>query len=160
MKPVYKKLLLTVPALLAGPVIIMAISLTIYDFSVAGGLFTMAMVSGGALKEVWGTSSLTLNSTTDERVSGVHGRNARMTKTEIAWIVAALLVMGLSVAFQPSGYKVVGQLVAGIICAYVASRKNRSPISWGCAGFVFAIFTLIVLAFQKKVSPVHSAVAT
>ena len=55
MKPVYKKLILSVPALLAGPVIIIAVTLTIYNFSVTGGLLTMVVVSGGALKEVWRT---------------------------------------------------------------------------------------------------------
>lgn len=48
-----KRILLTIPALLAGPLVVTAISLTIYDFSVLGGVFTMAVISFAAVRAVW-----------------------------------------------------------------------------------------------------------
>jgi hypothetical protein len=48
-----KKLLLTIPALLAGPLLVLLITFTIYDFSVIGGTITMAVISFGTVRSVW-----------------------------------------------------------------------------------------------------------
>lgn len=48
-----KKVLLTIPALLAGPLLVLLIAFTLYDFSAAGGLFTMLLVSFAAVKSLW-----------------------------------------------------------------------------------------------------------
>ena len=48
-----KKVFLTIPALLAGPVLVILVSLTIYDFTVIGGTATMAIVSFGVVRRVW-----------------------------------------------------------------------------------------------------------
>lgn len=52
-----KRIVLTLPALLTGPFAVTAISLTIYDFSVVGGLFTMAVLSFAAVRAVWSRDS-------------------------------------------------------------------------------------------------------
>ena len=36
-------------------------------------------------------------------------------------------------------------LVSGVLCAVVASEKNRNSGAWGVVGFLFPILTLIAL---------------
>jgi hypothetical protein len=47
-----RKLLLSVPALLAGPALVL-LSTAIYDWSAAGGLSMMVILSLMALRSVW-----------------------------------------------------------------------------------------------------------
>jgi hypothetical protein len=48
-----KKAVLTIPAVLSGPALILAISLTIYDFTVTGGSLTALVISFAAVRSVW-----------------------------------------------------------------------------------------------------------
>ena len=41
--------------------------------------------------------------------------------------------------------RVVGSIIAAIICAVIAGVKGRSSLGWGILGLFFSILTLIVV---------------
>ena len=47
------KLALTIPYLLSGPLIVMLVNFTIYDFTVIGGTLTMAFISFMTVRSLW-----------------------------------------------------------------------------------------------------------
>ncbi len=40
----------------------------------------------------------------------------------------------------------IGRLLVGVICAAVASRKNRSAFGWFCLGLLFGLTALLIIA--------------
>ncbi len=54
-------------------------------------------------------------------------------------IVTLLFFIGISVFFA-------------LICAHLAKSKGRDSLVWGFLGFIFNIFTLIVLLISPRVN--------
>ena len=49
-------------------------------------------------------------------------------------------------------YVVVGWIAAAVLCAYIASEKNRSGGSWFFAGLVFGLFAVIAIVAVPALS--------
>ena len=52
----------------------------------------------------------------------------------------------------------VGMLTFGIFCAYIASQKNRDPITWFFIGLFFTLIALIAIGVLPSLSPIKSKV--
>jgi peptidoglycan/LPS O-acetylase OafA/YrhL len=44
-------------------------------------------------------------------------------------------------------------VVFGLVCAFIANSKGRSPVLWGILGFLFGLIPLIIIAVMKRKPP-------
>jgi len=49
-------------------------------------------------------------------------------------------------------YIVIGWICAAVLCAYIASEKNRGGMGWFFAGLVFGIFAVIAIVAVPALS--------